>query len=323
MRREGSAFAGLGVVTLKELSDHMTGMRMIVMEWLVVLLALGVVYTGIQQIRQVSAEDPFLFLRLFTRAGEGLPSFVSVLSFLVPLVAIGIGFDLVSSERSQRTLSRILSQPIYRDALLFGKYLGGLITIIIMLVALWLLVIGLGILTLGLPPGPEEVARALAMLVVTIVYAGVWLGLALLFSIVFRSPATAAFVALGLWLFFTVLWPLLAPYAAAPFVSETVQTPGDLLTQISVLQAFARVSPGSLFGEIVGVLLDPTVRSTQQPLLASLGLVLLQPGSIPGAPLPLVQSLLVVWPQIVAMIAGAILLFVIGYVTFQRQEVRA
>jgi ABC-2 type transport system permease protein len=71
------------------------------------------------------------------------------------------------------------------------------------------------------------------------------------------------------------------------------------------------------------VLLDPTVRSTQQPLLASLGLMLLQPGSIPGAPLPLVQSLMVVWPQTVAMIAGAILLFVIGYVVFQRQEVRA
>jgi ABC-2 type transport system permease protein len=47
-----------------------------------------------------------------------------------------------------------------------------------------------------------------------------------------------------------------------------------------------------------------------------------QPGSIPGA-LPLTQSLLIVWPQAVAMVAGVIMLFVIGYVTFQRQEVRA
>jgi ABC-2 type transport system permease protein len=110
---------------------------------------------------------------------------------------------------------------------------------------------------------------------------------------------------------------------AALFVSDTVSTPSDLLSHLSVLQAFARVSPGALFGEIVGVLLDPTVRSTQQPLLASLGLALVQPGSIPGAPLPLMQSLEVVWPQTVAMIASAILLFVIGYVIFQRQEVRA
>jgi ABC-2 type transport system permease protein len=323
MQREGSAFQGLGVVTFKELSDHLTGVRMIVLEWLVVLMALGVVYTGIQQIREVSAEDPFLFLRLFTRASEGLPSFVSVLSFLVPLVAIGIGFDLINSERNQRTLSRILAQPIYRDALLFGKFLAGLLTITIMLVALWLMVIGLGILTLGLPPGPEEVTRAVAMLFVTIVYAGVWLALALLFSIIFRSAATAALVALGLWLFLTILWPLISPYLAALFVSDTVATPAELLSRLGVLQAFARVSPGALFGEIVGVLLDPTVRSTQQPLLASLGLALVQPGSVPGAPLPLLQSIEVVWPQTVGMIAGAILLFVIGYVIFQRQEVRA
>ncbi len=323
MRREGSAFQGLGVVTLKELSDHLTGIRLIVMEWLVVLMAIGVVYTGIQQIRDVSAEDPFLFLRLFTRAREGLPSFASVLSFLVPLVAIGIGFDLVNSERNQRTLSRILSQPIYRDALLFGKFLAGLATIAIMLTALWLMVIGLGILTLGVPPGAEEIARALVLLGVTIVYAGVWLALALLFSIVFRSAATAALVALGLWLFLTMLWPLLSPYVAALFVSDTVSTPADLLAHLGVLQAFARLSPGALFGEIVGVLLDPSVRSTQQPLLASLGLVLVQPGSVPGAPLPLLQSFLVVWPQIVGMIASAILLFVVGYVIFQRQEVRA
>ena len=123
-------------------------------------------------------------LRLFTRAGNQLPlSFMSLLSFLVPLVAIGLGFDLVNSEHNQRTLSRILAQPIYRDALLFGKFLGGLATITIGLVALWLLVIGLGLVMLGLPPSLEEMARAFIMLGVTIIYAGVWLALAMLFSI--------------------------------------------------------------------------------------------------------------------------------------------
>ena len=46
-------------------------------------------------------------------------------------------------------------------------------------------------------------------------------------------------------------------------------------------------------------------------------------GAVLGAPLPLGESILIAWPQIVGMIAGAILLFVIGYVIFQRQEVRA
>jgi ABC-2 type transport system permease protein len=71
------------------------------------------------------------------------------------------------------------------------------------------------------------------------------------------------------------------------------------------------------------VVLDPSVRSTQQPLLASMGLTLLERGAIPGAPLPLLQSVLVVWAQIVSLVAATILLFVAGYVVFQRQEVRA
>lgn len=47
MRREGSAFQGLGVVVLKELSDHFASARMRVLEWLVVLTALAAVYGAI------------------------------------------------------------------------------------------------------------------------------------------------------------------------------------------------------------------------------------------------------------------------------------
>src|SRR6185503_8363013 len=106
---------------------------------------------------------------------------------------------------------------IYRDALLFGKFFAGLFTIAISLIALWLLVIGLGLLLLGVPPGTEEMARAFIFLLVTIAYAGVWLALALLFSIVFRSAATAALVTLGLWLFLTLIWPALAPAVVVAF----------------------------------------------------------------------------------------------------------
>ena len=100
MRREGSPWQGMGVVFLKELSDHLTSIRMRVLEWLIVLTGIVAVYLAIQQIREVTAEDPFLFLRLFTRSSDQLPlNLVSLLSFLVPLIAIGLGFDLINSER--------------------------------------------------------------------------------------------------------------------------------------------------------------------------------------------------------------------------------
>src|SRR5262249_22663322 len=139
MRREGSPWHGVGVVFLKELSDHLTSARMRVLEWLVVLTAFAAGYGAIQQVKERPAQEPFLFLRLLTPTREKYPlrSFVSFLASLVPLRAIGLGFDSVNGEHSRRTLSRILAQPIYRDALLFGKFLAGLATLAISLIALW------------------------------------------------------------------------------------------------------------------------------------------------------------------------------------------
>src|ERR1700741_1747244 len=146
MRREGSPFEGVGIVAVKELSDNLSSARMFVLEWLIVLTALAALYGAIDSLRQNTAEDPFLLLRLFTVARAPLPSFVAILGFLIPLMAIGLGFDAVNGEHNRRTLSRILAQPIYRDALLIGKYLAGLATLTISLAALWLMVIGLGLL---------------------------------------------------------------------------------------------------------------------------------------------------------------------------------
>jgi ABC-2 type transport system permease protein len=316
MRREGSALHGFGVVTIKEIADHFTSILVVVLVVLIVATAVAVVRGAIDQIKEITAEDPYLFLRLFTRGGP-LP-LVALLSFLVPLVAIGLGFDSVNGEHNRRTLSRVLSQPIYRDALLFGKFTAGLFTLAVSLIVLWLLVIGLGLLGLGVPPNAEEMARALILLVVTIAYAGFWFALALLFSVIFRSAATAALVSLGVWLFLTILWPLFSPALA-----DSVTTATDILGVLDTRQMFARLSPSVLFNEIVAVVLDPSVRSTQQSMLAALGLALLERGAIPDAPIPLLQSVLIVWPQIVGLVAGSILLFVIAYVVFQRQEVRA
>jgi ABC-2 type transport system permease protein len=320
MRREGSAFQGVGAVFVKELSDNISSVRMLMLELLIVLTALAALYEAIDTLRQSTAEDPFLLLRLFTVDRAPLPSFVAILGFLIPLMAIGLGFDLINSEHNRRTLSRILAQPIYRDALLLGKYLAGLATIAISLTALWLMVIGLGLIFLGVPPGGEEIARSLAFLVIAIFYAGVWLSLAMLLSIIFRSPATAALVALSVWLFLTVLWPMLSPAIAqmiAPpdprYAALGLDTPATAIWT----QLLQRFSPNDLFGEAMLAVLSPTTRTLGPVFLDQIR------GAVMGAPLPFGESVMIAWPQTVGLIACTIVLFVAGYVLFQRQEVRA
>jgi ABC-2 type transport system permease protein len=320
MRREGSPFQGLSTVFVKELADHISSIRMLMLEFLVVVTAMAALYEAISTLRQNTAEDPFLLLRLFTIDRAPLPSFVAILGFLIPLMAIGLGFDAVNGEHNRRTLSRILAQPIYRDALLMGKFLAALATIGISLAALWLLVIGLGLLFLGVPPGGEEIARSLVFLIVAIFYAGVWLSLAMLLSIVFRSAATAALVSLGIWLFLTVLWPMLAPAVAQVIAPADPRYAllglNDPATAVWT-QELQRLSPNDLFGEAMLAVLSPTTRTLGPVFLDQLR------GAVMGAPLPFGESIMIAWPQTVGLVAGTIILFAFSYVLFQRQEVRA
>jgi len=320
MRREGSPWQGMGTVVLKELADHLGSARMRALEWLMLITAAVPLYIAITGLRETTAEDPFLLLKLFTADQPPFPSFIVILGLMVPLVAIGLGFDAVNGEHNRRTLSRILAQPIYRDALLAGKFIAGLATIAISLLCLWLLVVGFGVLFLGVPPSWEEIARSMFFLLITLGYAGVWLAVAMLFSVLFRSPATAALLSLGVWLFMTLLWPMvgsiLAQLIAPPdfrYVQLGLPSPDTVQWQT----ALARFSPNVLFSESVQAILSPSTRALGPIFLSQLQ------GALVGSPLPLRESLLIAWPQAVGLIAGTIVLFVVTYVAFQRQEVRA
>lgn len=319
-QRKGSPWAGLGVVATKEMADHFSSARMRTLEWLIVLTAAASLYGVFRRVRTTTTQDPFVFLHLFTTSQGAMPSFASLLGFLIPLLAIGLGFDAINGEYSRRTMSRILAQPIYRDALLMGKFLAGLGTLAVSLVCLWLLVMGAGLLLLGVPPSGEEIGRSLVFLVVALIYAGVWLAVAILFSAVFRSAATSALVALGLWLFLALLWPMLAPALAqviAPPDMMSMLAGQPSLHTIEWQQALQRLSPTQLFGESVIAILSPMTRAIGPVFLDQLE------GAVLGSPLPLGQSLAIVWPQVVGLVAGCILLFAAAYVVFQRQEVRA
>src|SRR5262249_53209038 len=215
MRRSGSPFTGTGIVLAKEAADQLSGVRTVVIEALVFLIALVLAWFSTTTIRESIGQSPFLFLRLLTLSPDPIPfSFIGMVGLVVPLIAIALGFDAVNAEFNQRTLSRILAQPIYRDAVLLGKFLARLLTLTIALLSLWLLVLGVGFLRLGLPPSLEELVRMLGFLVATIAYGGVWLAVAFVFSVVLRAPASAALASLGLWLLFALFWSVMTPLVA-------------------------------------------------------------------------------------------------------------
>jgi ABC-2 type transport system permease protein len=307
----------------KELADHFHSTRFLLLFCLVFMVALVSTYMVADSIHKVLQGLPRasnVFLTLFTTPGRFF-SVVQFIAYFGPLLGIILGFDAINRERHLRTLGKLLSQPIYRDAVINGKFLAGVITVTIVLVSLLLLLCGMGLITLGVVPGAEEVARLAIYLLISITYVAFWLGLAILFSIFFRSLATSALACVALWIFFTFFMGLVADLAAdaiRPVYSR--QNLEQLMANERLAHAFSLISPATLYAEATSTILDPFQRSTSRLLvvtpLEGLSLQRFQ------GPLPLDQSMFLVWPHVVLLIALTLVCFGIGYVTFLRQEIR-
>lgn len=308
------------VIVRKEISNSIRSWKFLIMLALVLLTCMGSLYTALgdfsSAIKGGSAEDDFFFLKLFTHSDGVLPSYIVFISFLGPLLGISMGFDAINSEQTRGTLSRLLAQPIYRDYILNAKFTASLILLSFLFFALSLLVVGFGLIFLGIPPTADEFMRIIIFSVVNIVYVAFWLNLSILFSVKFRQTATSALAGISVWLFFTIFFGMIVnliakSIAPARFVSEQ-----HLINFQRFIQNLMRFNPGQLFDDATTTLLMPSIRSLG-PLTTEQTL-----GAIPS-PLPLGQSLMIVWPQVTALIGGTLLFFAITYTLFMRREIRS
>jgi len=315
---------GLMTVFRKELAGDFTSWRFLILFAMVALAGVFTLYIDSQNILAQAAEsNQFVFLKLYTTADETLPGMLQFLNmmavFFVPIVGIALGFDAINEERNSGTMSRLLSQPIYRDAVINGKFLAGVVTIAIMVTSIVLLVAGAGLRMIGVPPNSEEVIRLMLFLVVTIFYGAFWLGLSILFSIFFRRVATSALASIAVWIFLFFFMPMLAGIVANFMVPLEGAGTEVYLSNLGVQSAVLQASPVRLYQEAISVVLVPGARTLGQTIqiLGAGGYRL-----IPN-PLSLGQSLLLVWPHMVSLIALTAVCFAVSYIKFMREEIRA
>jgi len=317
---------GIFVIFRKEMEDYFSSMRFLLISALIVMV--GVIITSmvgmaIQEELKGMAKPTLIFLLLFTATGK-LFSFIQFIGFFGPLIGIILGFDAISRERISRTLSKLLSQPIYRDSVINAKFLAGVTTIAIVLVGIVLIIMGLGLMLIGVVPGPEEVFRLVIYLVISLLYIAFWLGISILFSVIFRSTATSALASLAVWIFFSFFLSLGAGVLAdaiVPISQSTQANPEVVIKHAQVQQTLSLFSPMTLYSEATSTILDPMRKTTSAIVLMGplerLSLSRFQ------NPLPLLQSLVIVIPHLISIVAITFLCFGICYLVFMRQEVRA
>jgi ABC-2 type transport system permease protein len=309
----------------KELADYFNSIRFLVL-FLLVLVAGGCgLYAAQQGIRaaleqsQAVTEGGFIFLALFTSSWGGLPILTLAIAIIVPITGIVLGFDTINSERSGGTMSRLLAQPVYRDSVINGKFLAGIMAMALIVGTTILLVAGYGLRMIGVPPTAEEIIRLFLFLVIIIIYGAFWMGLAMLFSVVFRRAAGSLLIPIVIFLIFYFFWVFLGfgqaiAEAVAPIIAGT-----DVATQIQqagLQQTIMRLSPSFIFQEAYIVLLVPMWKGLGAITYSDLAYIL-------PNPLSLGQCLLVIWPHMVGLISLSAICFGISYIVFMKQEIRA
>ncbi|MDP6510335.1 MAG: ABC transporter permease [Dehalococcoidia bacterium] len=310
----------MGAIFWKEMTDYLGSRRFVVLLALISLSGVYAVFVAAQTIRSDVANAPteLVFLRLFT-TGAGLlrPSFVTFVGFFGPFIGLALGFDAISGERSRRTLGRLLAQPVYRDAVINGKFLAGAATIGLVFLTIFLIITGMGMRLLGYPPGLQEMAFMGVFLVVSVLYITFWLGVAILASVFFERPVLSALVSVGLWLFFS-MFILMVASSIADFAVADTSTLDQQISHDGIQQMALRFSPVHLFQEATVTLLSPTVTQVATMLLSPLGPY----SQITPSPLSLSQTMLLVWPHLIALVGLTVVTFTIAYIRFMREEIR-
>ena len=316
---------GLYAVFKKELCDHFSSYRFVILFALIAMVSFISSYMAgihMKENLEVLANTRFPFLMLFSATGA-LFSMVQFVAFFGPLIGLVLAFDSINRERADGTLIKLISQPIYRDAVINGKFLAGVATITIMLIAIVLVISGLGLVIVGIVPGIEEIWRLFIYLIISIFYISFWLAISILFSISFKSIATSALASVALWIFLSFFVSLGANVVAdsiAPVDRQKEPNPEMIIKNIRIREMVSLCSPMVLYSESTQTIIDPMRKTTRSVVLMGPMEELLS--SRFQNPLPLGQSILVIFPHMTALVALTLIFFAISYVIFMVQEIR-
>ncbi|MDP3872554.1 MAG: ABC transporter permease subunit [Methyloversatilis sp.] len=179
----------------KEFHDRLRNRWVLAVALVFTVFALVIAYFGAAQQGAVGFRSIHLTIA----------SLVSLVIYLIPLIALLLGFDAIVGERERGSLDLLLSMPITRTELLLGKYAGLAAALTVSTVA------GFGVVGLVLLPSLDAGATLrFAGFVFTSVLLGCsFLSIALMLSVFATDRTRASGLAIACWFFFVLVFDLL------------------------------------------------------------------------------------------------------------------
>lgn len=127
--------------------------------------------------------------------------------FLVPLIALLLSHDAIIGELERGTMGLLLAYPVARWQVVIGKFLGHL-AILVIATVLGFGAAGGAVALSGSAADLEAWRAFAAMIGASVLLGAVFVALGYLASATARERATAAGAAIGIWLFFVLIYDL-------------------------------------------------------------------------------------------------------------------
>ncbi|GAA0781364.1 ABC transporter permease [Castellaniella ginsengisoli] len=185
------------ILMRKEIRDGLRNRWVLAVTVLLAMLALSLGFLGSAPTGSVKV-DPLTVT---------VVSLSSLSIFLIPLIAMLLSYDAIVGEVDRGTMALLLSYPISRGQVMAGKFLGHLAILALATVAGY----GIAGLALQLAHGGLDLAAwtPFALLIAASILLGAsFLALGYLISALVQERATAAGIAIGIWLFLVVIYDM-------------------------------------------------------------------------------------------------------------------
>ncbi|WOX56502.1 MULTISPECIES: ABC transporter permease subunit [unclassified Methanoculleus] len=323
--RRGMKAERVFIVARKEFTDQITGWRFPVILALFLAIALIGTYGGVgsyerdldRYTEELAAVDdrvdgPERMMPSKPPVADIYSSMFLMLISYGGLLAIAVGFDLVSKEKESRSLKSLLSHPVYRDEIINGKALGGVALLAIVVGGVLLLTTAL-LLVLSIVPTPGDLWMILTYAGVTLLFLVTFFSIALALSTLCQKSGSALLLAMVVF----VLLVFLAPYATA---------------QVGMAFMMEKPDPAAYGGDTSSEGFQAEIAAyTGQMKMVESAINLFSPqmavntlingiSSSPGTTLD--DTLGRIWSSVVALILYPVAFFAVAYTRFLRMDIR-
>jgi Cu-processing system permease protein len=212
------------IIAGKEFRDRIRNLWVLAVAVIFSLFALAIAYFGSAQQGAVG----------FRGIDVTIASLVSLVIYLVPLIALILGYDAIIGERERGSLELLLSMPITRFEILLGKYLG----LSAALASSTVIGFGAGLLPLSAQLGANDAYHYLGFVLSAILMGMAFLSMSLLVSVLASDRMRASGLAIALWFFFVLIFDLV-------LTGALVVSQGDLSSV--VFGALLMLNPADVF----------------------------------------------------------------------------